>query len=278
MWCRRWYQYISVLSASGRFWPQSMAWEAEKSEDHCSPSLSPCLAGRPLPEQPNMQNCAAGALIWRGCGLRYRLSADWPHPGGPLRQFYHFRCLGQSWKHYCRKRLLGQQTALVTSRGPCCEDSEGWSPENMGTRGSGGHRTGLFRFTTNKHLPSPVQALPVLIYPPPSHPLTMKWAAVGDQLYALFCQSFSNPLIRSVIHLSVQQAVFWASARISRVKLPCLTEYDYKNGCVIWFDLIYAAHSLPFTSSDWTSVLGPALCEAHVHFTLVHPSSTIHWV
>ena len=192
-----------------------------------------------------MQNCAAGALIWRGCGLWYRLSADWPHPGGPLRQFYHFRCLGQSWKHYCRKRLLGQQTALVTSRGPCCEDSEGWSPENMGTRGSGGHRTGLFRFTTNKHLPSPVQALPVLIYPPPSHPLTMKWAAVGDQLYALFCQSFSNPLIRSVIHLSVQQAVFLSLCQ----NKPCETAMFDRVWLQKWLcHMVRSNICCPFTS------------------------------
>lgn len=29
----------------------------------CSPALSPSVTGRALPERPNVQNCAAGALI-----------------------------------------------------------------------------------------------------------------------------------------------------------------------------------------------------------------------
>ena len=189
-----------------------------------------------------MQNCAAGALIWRGCGLRYRLSADWPHPGGPMRQFYHFRCLGQSWKHYCRKRPLGQQTALETPRGPCCEDSEGWSPENTGTRGSGGHRTGLSDSPSTSICSVLCRPCPFSFIP---HPVTPSpWS---EQLLATNCMPCSanhfkptHPLSHSLI---CSASSFWASARISHVKLPCLTEYDYKNGCVIWFDLIYAAHT-----------------------------------
>ena len=62
---------------------------------------------------------------------------------------------------------------------------------------------------------------------PPVHPLTIKWAAVGDQQYALFCQSFSNhPSAQSFTYpfnkqfLSLCQNKPGETAMFDRVWLP----------------------------------------------------------
>nr|KAF6453943.1 stabilin 2 [Molossus molossus] len=112
-----------------------------------------------------------------------------PTLGGRCDTFTTFNVSVSPRKHSssCGKRTLRQRTALMTRHGLCCETTEGWSSES-GTQEIRGRMTVFFRFTINKHLPAPAQALQIFIYPPtrPSiYSLTIKETVVGHQPCAL---------------------------------------------------------------------------------------------
>lgn len=114
-------------------------------------------------------------------------------------------------------------TAFMVQHGPCLEATEGWSPVSAEPKASEDNVTGPFRGKNNKCLPSPVQALRVLISPP-THPIRRQsWGTncVPDILPVILKPT--HPFSRGRIHST---DIFCASARWNYVKSLSLSGCD----------------------------------------------------